>query len=63
MSKPARPARHEGREEPVMLKFAKTIAIAAALLAVACAAQAQTEAARPAAIEDAAWLAGREGKR
>ncbi|MGH6950449.1 MAG: DUF6265 family protein [Vitreimonas sp.] len=42
-----------------MLKFAKTIAIAAALLAAACAAQAQTETPRPAAIEDAAWLAGR----
>ena len=42
-----------------MLKFAKTIAIAAALLAAACAAQAQTATPPPAAIEDAAWLAGR----
>jgi hypothetical protein len=40
-----------------MLKLAKTIAIAAAFLGAACAAQAQTE--RAAAIEDAAWLAGR----
>lgn len=42
-----------------MLKFAKTIAIAAALLGAACAAQAQTEPPLPAVIEDAAWLAGR----
>lgn len=40
-----------------MLKLVKTIAIAAAFLGAACAAQAQTE--RPATIEDAAWLAGR----
>jgi hypothetical protein len=40
-----------------MLKLAKTFAIAAAFLAAACAAQAQTEPAP--AIDDAAWLAGR----
>lgn len=39
-----------------MLKLAKTLAAAAAFLTAACAAQAQ---AQPAAIEDAAWLAGR----
>src|SRR5688572_27278838 len=40
-----------------MLKLVKTVAIAAAFLGTACAAQAQTE--RAATIEDAAWLAGR----
>ncbi|OQW59753.1 MAG: hypothetical protein A4S17_02335 [Proteobacteria bacterium HN_bin10] len=40
-----------------MLKFAKVIALSCALFAAACAAQAQT--ARPATIDDAAWLAGR----
>lgn len=42
-----------------MLKLVRTIAIAAAMLSAACAAQAQTEPARAATIEDAAWLAGR----
>jgi hypothetical protein len=40
-----------------MLKLAKTIAIAAAFMGAACAAQAQSEPA--ATIDDAAWLAGR----
>ena len=43
-----------------MLKLIKTAAIAAALLASACAAQAQTApAADPITIEDASWMAGR----
>jgi len=46
-------------EEGGMLNVFKVIAVAAALLGAACAAQAQTEAPRPATIEDAAWLAGR----
>jgi hypothetical protein len=41
----------------MMLKLARTLALACALLAAACAAQAQT--ARPVTIDDAAWLAGR----
>jgi hypothetical protein len=40
-----------------MLKLVKTLAVACALFAAACAAQAQTT--RAATIEDAAWLAGR----
>jgi hypothetical protein len=42
-----------------MFKIIKTVALAAALLSAACAAQAQTEPARAVTIEDAAWLAGR----
>jgi hypothetical protein len=41
----------------MMLKLAKVFAFTCALLAAACAAQAQ--AMRPATIDDAAWLAGR----
>jgi len=41
-----------------MPRLMLTIAVAAALFSAACAAQAQTEPARP-TIEDAAWLAGR----
>jgi Domain of unknown function (DUF6265) len=41
-----------------MLKLIRVSAIAAAMFAAACAAQAQT-ASPPAAIEDASWLAGR----
>lgn len=40
-----------------MLQLLKTLTIAAAVFASACVAQAQT--ARPATIDDAAWLAGR----
>ena len=40
-----------------MLKFAKVLALATALFAAACAAQAQTTPA--VTIDDAAWLAGR----
>jgi hypothetical protein len=40
-----------------MLKLGKILALAGALFAAACAAQAQTT--RPATIDDAAWLAGR----
>lgn len=42
-----------------MLEFAKTLAIAAALMSTACAAQAQTAPQAEVTIEDAAWLAGR----
>jgi Domain of unknown function (DUF6265) len=41
----------------MMLKLVKTFALACALFAAACAAQAQTT--RPVTIDDAAWLAGR----
>lgn len=40
-----------------MLKLAKSLALACALFAAACAAQAQTT--HPVTIDDAAWLAGR----
>jgi hypothetical protein len=40
----------------MMLKLAKTLALACVLFAAACAAQAQT---RAVTIDDAAWLAGR----